>query len=165
VHIDPGGIGKGLASDIVVAEAMEAGAAGVLVDLGGDVRVAGVPADRDAWTIAVEDPIDPTLEIARYALNDGAVATSSRRWRRFFGTRGAAHHIVDPRTGRPAIGEVDAATAVAGQGWAAEVYATAAFLAGADNGPALLAAAGLDGLVVTGDGRVHHARVTSPGAA
>jgi FAD:protein FMN transferase len=160
VAIDPGGIGKGLASDVVAAEMLASGAEGVLVNLGGDVRVAGDPPDSGSWIVAVEHPIDPSSEIARYALQDGAVATSSRRWRRFVGPDGPAHHIVDPATGRPAVGDVDAATAVAGQGWAAEVFATAAFLAGAQDGPRLLADAGLDGLVVTSDGVVHPASPT-----
>ena len=43
VGFDPGGIGKGFAADLVAAEAIEAGAAGILVDLGGDLRVRGLP--------------------------------------------------------------------------------------------------------------------------
>jgi thiamine biosynthesis lipoprotein len=155
VRIDPGGIGKGLAADLVVAETMAAGARGVLVNLGGDIRVVGESPDGSPWTVGVEDPFDPEREIARFVMADGAVATSSRRWRRFTGPDGPAHHLVDPRTGRPAEGSVEAATAVGGQGWAAEVYATAAFLAGAVDGVNLLGAAGLDGLVVTADGAIH----------
>lgn len=45
--IDPGGIGKGLAADLVVAEVIASGAHAALVELGGDVRVEG-----EAWTIA-----------------------------------------------------------------------------------------------------------------
>ena len=40
VEIDPGGLGKGLAADLVTAELLAAGARGVLVNLGGDLRVA-----------------------------------------------------------------------------------------------------------------------------
>ena len=38
VGFDPGGIGKGLAADLVVAETRAAGAAGACVNLGGDLR-------------------------------------------------------------------------------------------------------------------------------
>ena len=53
---DPGGIGKGLAADIVCREMRQAGADGVCVNLGGDVRVSGTSPDGPAWTIGVEHP-------------------------------------------------------------------------------------------------------------
>ena len=43
---DPGGIGKGLAADVVVAETMASGAAGACVNLGGDLRVDGPRSHR-----------------------------------------------------------------------------------------------------------------------
>ena len=46
VGFDPGGIGKGLAADLVAEELVELGAAGVCVNVGGDVRVAGRVAGR-----------------------------------------------------------------------------------------------------------------------
>ncbi len=56
VHLDPGAIGKGLAADLVCQELLLAGAEGACVGIGGDVRVAGSPGDRDAWSISIEDP-------------------------------------------------------------------------------------------------------------
>src|SRR4051794_37339552 len=46
---DPGGIGKGLAADMVAAETMARGAAGVCINLGGDVRVAGAGPAGEGW--------------------------------------------------------------------------------------------------------------------
>src|SRR5260370_21488006 len=43
VGFDPGGIGKGLAADLVVDELLASGASGACVHLGGDTRVAGTP--------------------------------------------------------------------------------------------------------------------------
>src|SRR6185436_20158668 len=80
---DPGGIGKGLAADIVVDELRSDGAAGVCVNLGGDVRIDGASPSGDAWTVAVEHP-DRHGTIARVGVRSGAVATSTtlrRRWR------------------------------------------------------------------------------------
>ncbi len=67
VMIDPGGIGKGLACDIVVRELLTAGAEGAMVNLGGDVRAAGRPPEGDGWTILVEDPFDPAKDSAGFA--------------------------------------------------------------------------------------------------
>ena len=130
VGIDPGGIGKGLAADIVSEELLQAGAEGALVSVGGDLRVRGAAPSGASWTVTVQDPYAPAREMARLALADGGVATSSRlrrRWRR--GGR-ELHHLVDPATGRPADGAVDAATVVAGAAWWAEALATAAVVGG-----------------------------------
>ena len=43
VALDPGGIGKGLAADLVVTQLLAAGASGALVDIGGDLACAGTP--------------------------------------------------------------------------------------------------------------------------
>jgi len=126
---DAGGIGKGLAADLVVDETLAAGAAGVCVNLGGDVRVAGTGPDATTWTIAVEHPWSRT-PLVRLGLGGGAVATSTtlrRTWdlggRRY-------HHLIDPATGVPAVTDLTAATVVTGQAWAAEVLAKAVLLRG-----------------------------------
>jgi FAD:protein FMN transferase len=149
---DPGGIGKGLAADLVVAELLAAGAEGACVNLGGDVRVAGTPPEA-SWAVAIEHPIRPD-PAAVVHLADGAVATSSRLGRRWATSRGPAHHLIDPVSGRPAEVSVAAATAVAATGWQAEALAKAAFLAGAPAGAALLEDLGAAGLLVDDDGAV-----------
>src|SRR5215471_9406246 len=81
VGVDPGGIGKGLAADLVVAELLDAGADGAGVNLGGDVRVAGTP-PAPSWVVAVDHPWRPEPAAVLH-LRDGAVATSSRLRRRW----------------------------------------------------------------------------------
>jgi thiamine biosynthesis lipoprotein len=78
---DPGGIGKGLAVDLVARQLRDAGAAGVCINLGGDVRVAGAAPDGDAWTVDVHHP-EFDAPIARLGVRDGAVATSTTLRRR-----------------------------------------------------------------------------------
>ena len=138
VGLDPGAIGKGLGADIVANELMEAGALGVLVDLGGDIVVAGKPGDADAWVIAVEDERDPdnTAREPQLVTLDAAstdadyetfgIATSSTLYRRWAG--GTRHHVIDPRTGVMADPDLIQATVWCGAGWLAEVTATAAML-------------------------------------
>ena len=61
---DPGGIGKGLAADLI-ADAVDArGAAGVLVNIGGDLRAIGCGPDGDDWSVdldpaATGEPLPP----------------------------------------------------------------------------------------------------------
>ena len=155
---DPGGIGKGFAADLLVAELLSSGALGVLVSVGGDLRAAGETPEGGAWVVAITDPLDPDRVIGNLALDAGAVASSWRTKRTWIGPDGRSHHhLIDPRTGRSAANGVAGVTVVAAQGWRAEVLAKAAFLAGPVDGPALIAQSGAAGIVVTDDGSVHPA--------
>lgn len=132
VGLDPGAIGKGLAADLIATELHAAGAQGVLVNLGGDVSVAGtVP---EAWAIGIEDERrasdDPerTLRILEFpeGTDRVGVATSTtlkRRW-----AQGRRHHVIDPRTGTMSSSDLVQATVVASTAWEAEVMATTALL-------------------------------------
>lgn len=130
---DPGGIGKGLAADLVAAETMAAGAIGVCVNLGGDVRAMGdpEPALRPArpWVVDVEAP-GSDEPIAQVRVTNGAVATSTsllRRWRVGSSVR---HHLIDPATGRPSDSDVVLVSVAGPQAWDAETLAKASLLRG-----------------------------------
>ncbi len=130
VGLDPGGIGKGLAADLVVGEMLESGCRGALVCIGGDLAAVGEPPDSAGWRIAVEDPRhgpDPFwLEI-----DGGGVATSSTLSRRWVHEGRERHHHIDPRTGDEALcAGLASVTVVARAGWLAEVHATAALQCG-----------------------------------
>jgi thiamine biosynthesis lipoprotein len=150
---DPGGIGKGLAADIVCAELIAAGADGACVNIGGDVRVAGAGPDGDAWTIAIELP-GSAEPLARIGLADGAVATSTtlrRRWQ----TGGLdRHHLIDPRTGLPSDTDVTTAAVIAAEAWLAEILAKAVLLAGSEHPFDTLGGTCSQGIAVDRDGRV-----------
>ena len=141
VQFDPGGIGKGLAADIVTEELLAAGAAGALVNVGGDVRARGESPTGSTWTFAVDDATHPGVELLRLGLHDGAVATSSRLQRRWQTQTGAAHHLIDPTTGAPALTPLVAVSAVTRDAWWAEVVAKAVLIGGwtVDAGDALSA--------------------------
>lgn len=100
VRLDLGATAKAWAADRGAALACAACGAGVLVALGGDIATAG-PAPEGGWRILVQDgPSEPACTITLPA--GAALATSStisRSWRD--GAR-TLHHILDPRTGRPA---------------------------------------------------------------
>ena len=107
VLLDLGATAKALAADRAAGAIQAATGCGVLVNLGGDIRVAGDPPDG-GWRVGITDDagfdastasIEPRQVIL---INDGGLATSStlgRAWR-----RGDAdlHHIIDPFTGQPA---------------------------------------------------------------
>ena len=153
--IDPGGIGKGLAADILVEELLARGATGAMVNLGGDIRAAGTPPDHSTgWTISVADPFDPDRELLRLEIPGGAVATSSRLQRQWTNTNGdTLHHILDPDTGQPVDNDIAAVTVVAGEAWWAEALTKAVFAADGTDGLDQLTNA--SGVIVDLDGNRH----------
>lgn len=150
VRFDSGGIGKGLAADLAAAELAAAGAAGALVNVGGDLRVVGSPATGAGWVVGIDHPSRAGAELARLALREGAVATSSRLLRRWRVGAADVHHLLDPRTGMPPGHDVDAVTVVAGEAWWAEAASKALFVDPADPPP------GVSALVVRAGGTVAH---------
>ena len=127
VRLDPGGLGKGLAADLVVAGLLERGAAGALVSVGGDMRVEGRPPGvAGAWSIAIREPELSGEPLTTLALTGGGVATSTpmrRRWARPDGS--TAHHLIDTRTGRPHADPPRLVSVLASTAVAAEVVAKA----------------------------------------
>ncbi|MFV0306856.1 MAG: FAD:protein FMN transferase [Desertimonas sp.] len=128
---EPGGIGKGLAADVVAAELRRSGADGACVNLGGDVSVSGVGPRGDGWTVAVEAPELARPPLALVGLAAGAIATSTTARRRWWGADGSRrHHLIDPWTGAPSTTEVVQATVIAGSCQVAERHAKTIVLRG-----------------------------------
>ena len=161
VRFDLGGIGKGLAADHLAVWLLEQGATSVCIGLGGDIRVAGVT-PTGGWHIPVADPTvitstqgdsttDGSLRRVWFdaALTDGAIVTSTTRFRRWTTLDGTpAHHLIDPSTGRPSTSGIATVVVAAAETWWAEVLAKAALLAGPVAGQELLDRHGVRGWIV-----------------
>lgn len=132
--LDAGGIGKGLAADLIAADLMAAGVAGCLVEFGGDLRVCGTAPDGVAWRVAVDDPFVPGTERQQIRLPDGGIATSSQRKRRWMSDSGdERHHLIDPATERSAISSIQTVTVIAATAARAEVLTKPGFLRNTDD--------------------------------
>ncbi len=150
--LDLGGIGKGLAADIAVREAVRLGARSVLVSLGGDLCAAGEP-PVEGWDVPLLHPTTD-LPFARHRLHDGALVMSTIAMRRWRVASTIAHHLIDPRTGTPCIGRVIAVAVVSASAARGEALAKAAVIAGDADGQALLRRAGVSAWVLLGSGDV-----------
>lgn len=152
VMLDLGATAKALAADRSARAAAAAAGCGVLVNVGGDISVAGeVP--EGGWEVLVgdgaADGFEPVL------LRSGGLATSgttARRW-----TRGGTvlHHIVDPRTGMPAGETWSAVSVVAASCVDANIASTAAIVLG-DAAPSWLVQQGLPARLCAPSGTVRH---------
>jgi thiamine biosynthesis lipoprotein len=135
--LDAGGIGKGLAADLVVGILTEAGAHGASVSIGGDIAVSGVAPQRGGWLIGIADPLIPAdtdIEVGQLVMLEGGVATSGTLRRRWRGAAGESlHHLLDPSTGRPTHHrrELVGVTVVAGTAAWAEAWTKAVMVRGA----------------------------------
>nr|WP_203659662.1 FAD:protein FMN transferase [Streptomyces sp. SID14446] len=128
-RLDPTGIVKGWAAERAALRLAEAGASGVSVNGGGDVQLCGVPGSHRPWRIGVSDPLRPgalAAVVSAAGADELAVATS--------GTAERGAHIVDPRTGRPAVTDLLAVTVVGPRLTWVDAWATAAFAMGSRAG-------------------------------
>jgi FAD:protein FMN transferase len=134
VRLDLGATAKAWAADRAAARINEHLGCGVLVSLGGDIAVAG-PAPDDGWRIRVQDvtgsPGDPPDgPYTLIAIRDGGLATSSTTARRWQRGGDVLHHILDPRTSRPAESVWRTVSVAAGSCTDANTASTAAVIRG-----------------------------------
>ncbi len=153
VTIDLGGLGKGLAADLVARGLVQRGARSALVNLGGDMRASGEAPDG-AWSVPVEHPLDASRVGFHHPLTNGALVTSTTRIRTW--ERGGVqhHHIVDPGTGTSTRTPIAAVVAAAADASWAEGIAKAIIVAGVDDGPSLARANNVRVWCFLDDGRV-----------
>ena len=131
-RLDLNAIVKGYAADAVGGILREHGSDNFLFDLGGELVLAGRPAGRDAWSIAIEQPEGPGTRASRViSVTDIAIATSGnyRSVRRLEGQK--IVHTIDPDTGRPLSNKVLSATVLADDCAFADALATALLVMGA----------------------------------
>jgi FAD:protein FMN transferase len=138
MQIDLGGIAKGWIAERAARQLAEK-TSPCAVNAGGDLFMVGLPKGQSTWEVALEDPRDPVKTLAILHVGPGAVATSSimkRAWRQ--GDR-QQHHLIDPRSGEPAITDWLSVTVVAPQAATAEVFAKVLLIAGNDQAMDILA--------------------------
>ncbi len=151
---DPGGIGKGLAVDLLTELLITEGATTISVELGGDLRVHGCCWYGPQWRVDVAHPHHTDREIAAFTPDHGAVTTSSTLRRNWSTDQHRLHHLLDPATGLPSTSDIVAVTTCAGAAWWSEVAAKTALLAGSTDAIDLLYRYDVAGIVVTDDGAV-----------
>ena len=158
MKLDFSGIAKGYAVDRVSEALTRLGATSHLVEIGGEMRGAGVKPDGQPWWIGLEEPPGAPSTRTVAALVDIAVATSGD-WRRAFEHDGRLYpHTIDGRTGRPVDNGVTSVTVFHASAMIADAWATALTVLGPDAGPATAEAYDLAAQMVvrTADGMVEH---------
>lgn len=157
VRVDLGATAKAWAADRSAEGIARVLGCGVLVSLGGDIAVAGeVP--PGGWSIRVQDvtgdPLTPAQGPADViTIREGGLATSSTSARRWQRGGDLMHHILDPRTGRPADSDLRTVSVAAGSALDANIASTATIIRG-KSAAGWLAKLGLPARLVAVDGSV-----------
>jgi thiamine biosynthesis lipoprotein len=154
VRLDLGATAKALAADRAATRAAAVAGCGVLVSLGGDLAVAG-PAPARGWEVRVTDDhaAGPDADGQTVLIQSGGLATSSTTVRRWARGGQELHHVVDPRTGRPADEVWRTVSVAAASCVDANIASTAAIIRGKD-APQWLEAQGLPARLVLPEGSV-----------
>lgn len=154
VAIDLGASAKALAADRAAARAAHRVGGGVLVNLGGDVAVAGAtPAGGWRVHLCEDHRAGPDAPGQTIRIHGGGVATSStttRRWRR---AGREMHHVIDPASGQPAAEVWRTVSVAAASCVDANAASTAAIVRGR-GALAWLERLGLPARLVAADGTV-----------
>jgi thiamine biosynthesis lipoprotein len=101
--ISLGGIAKGYAVDRAAKVLRDAGLTSFYVQAGGDLYAAGKKPDGGDWSAGIRDPRGPEgMYFALLPLSDHAFSTAGDYERSYLIAGKRYHHIIDPRTGKPA---------------------------------------------------------------
>jgi FAD:protein FMN transferase len=141
--LDLGGIAKGWIAE-QAALILSKSASACVVDAGGDMFLVGLPEGLEQWPVELEDPLQPDRVLTSLKVHPGAVATSTvtkRAWKQAGKNR---HHIIDPRTGEPAVSGWISVTVIAPHAYEAEVYAKALLIAGPQEAEEIARSSGLE---------------------
>ena len=135
VEIDLSSVAKGYAVDQLARSLEAQGVRHYLVEVGGELRGAGVKPDGQPWWVTLEDVPDADDQAPVVVALHGLAVATSGDYRRHFQHGGArASHTLDPRTGYPIQNNVASVTVLHAECVAADALSTALSVLGADAG-------------------------------
>lgn len=160
--LDLGGCGKGYLADQLADMTQDWDIEGYWFSLGGDIVAGGVNDAGERWHIDIQSAQGSgTTDIGTLRLPaDGrryAVATSGTTTRRGTHDKKDWHHIIDPRTLKPADTDVILATVGHESALYADVLASCAVIVGSDRATAFLRRHGVDNAVIQYETQKKHA--------
>lgn len=130
-ELDLGATAKAFAADQAARIAAQEVDGGVLVSLGGDIAVSGEPPEG-GWSIQLADDHAARFSGSGPAISirSGGIASSGTAVRTWRSGQVSLHHIIDPRTGQPAVTPWQTVTVAARSCVDANVASTAAIVLG-----------------------------------
>jgi FAD:protein FMN transferase len=135
VMLDVNALAQGYSVDIVCRLLDKKKVSNYLVEIGGEIRAKGRNAKGEDWKIGIDKPLEGNMEEGRtlqaiLSVTGKALATSGN-YRKFFIKNGRKYtHIIDPKTGHPALSNLLSTSVLADDCITADAYATALMVFG-----------------------------------
>jgi thiamine biosynthesis lipoprotein len=154
VQLDFGAFAKGYVAQLGGEHLQRLGIGNAIVAVAGDIRALGSHGERP-WRVGIRHPRAAGV-LAATELRDGESISTSGDYERYFTYEGRRyHHLLDPRTGRPADHAMSV-TVIAADGATADAAASALFIAAAPDWPRIARAMNVDQVMrVDSDGIIH----------
>ncbi len=135
LRIDLSAVAKGYAVDALAEILGQQGVGNYLVEIGGELKIAGHRGDGAPWQIAIEKPLEGVRGVATiFPLTDIALATSGN-YRNFYLQDGQRYaHTLDPVSGKPARHKLASVTVLDQTCARADALATALMVMGEEQG-------------------------------
>jgi len=144
VQLDLSSVAKGYAVDQLARCLRMQGVSHYLVEVGGELRGAGVKPDGQPWWVALEGVPDTADVGATVVALHGLALATSGDYRRYFSFQSQrASHTLDPRTGYPIANDVASVTVLHPSCMAADALSTALTVLGEIDGLAFAEQRGL----------------------
>lgn len=143
IMLDCSAIAKGYAVDVIADLLRKKGVKNYMVDIGGEVDVAGVNSSGGLWRIGISKPDDDPESRNQdlqtiLEITDKGIATSGN-YRNFYYKDGMKYaHTIDPKTGHPVQHSILSSTVIAKECIIADAFATAFMVMGLEKAKALV---------------------------
>lgn len=137
VQLDFSSIAKGLACDEVGRMLARNGVKCFMVEIGGEITVAGTNPKQQPWRVSVDLPSDQSDSTTHESalilrIDNGGIATSGN-YRKYLESDGKRiSHIVNPMTGDSEVSDLLSVTIVASSCMVADAWATACMVLGTE---------------------------------
>lgn len=127
VELDPGGAGKGFAVDKMSEVLKQGQVHSALISAGGSTLYAlGAPPGKRGWKVSIKDPRHPSRAAESVNLKNESISTSGSYEKSLWADGKIWSHIIDPRSGCPAVGALSVsiitAKALDSEAWAKPYY-------------------------------------------
>lgn len=151
--IDVNGIAQGYTVDAIADLLAASGCTDYLVEIGGELRLAGLNAERKPWRIGIETPGDGITPVQQAIVASGIGVTTAGDYHDYFEKDDVRYsHTIDPRSGRPIAHKLASVTVVAASATDADGYDTVLEVLGPDAGLAFAQAHDIAAYFIVRDG-------------
>lgn len=135
LQIDLSAIAKGYAVDVLAEHLDRLQIENYLVEIGGEMKIAGYRGDGRPWRVAIEKPLEGIRAVETvFSLTDIALATTGN-YRNFYDVEGQRYgHTIDPNSGWPVRHRLASVTVLDPSCARADALATALMVMGEERG-------------------------------